>query len=194
MTMDCFKPECNTTEGLRYNAMAQGIPSTRYVDMMELSWFCMVPAGRSPMSFRLLESLQAGCLPVFLADPDAPEWIPPLIEYVPWEEFLVYACVPKWEHWTERIMWGVLDHPDCPSVPEEEIGLWPRRKVPVRQLARVLRSIPIHERLRRRELMLRFYYRYLRTLATAPQSRRHAEMVRPMLLALRILFERIHLT
>jgi Exostosin family len=206
ISLSCHLWECETLQGSRLRALAQPVPPSRFQDLMELSWFCLVPTGRSPGSFRLLESLHAGCLPVFVAESDQDLWIPPLVDYIPWEEFLISVCIPSSSSTSgststslpplrdllSPLWWlsSAADAGDCAPVPERRIGKWPTQRVPLLQLPRVLRAIPVRERLRRRELMLRLYYRYLRSHADTPQNRQEPEMTRPLLLALRTLFDR----
>jgi hypothetical protein len=173
VVLDCHLSECVHSQGANFAVMTQGVPRSLYPDLMQLSWFCLAPSGRSPASFRVLESILSGCLPVFLDEPGHGPWVPPLAEWVPWEEWMVYAC---YEHTSDL---------GCAHIPQANLGKWPTARVPLSQLVHVLRALPLHERMRRRELMLRFAYRYLRADERQTRVRHHAEIDRPLMLALR---------
>jgi hypothetical protein len=57
-----------------------------YEELVKQSKFCLVPQGRSPSTFRLLEVMLAGCIPVFLFDTHAAQYILPLNDEIMWEE------------------------------------------------------------------------------------------------------------
>ncbi|GJQ08855.1 hypothetical protein GpartN1_g646.t1 [Galdieria partita] len=62
-----------------------------YEELVEQSKFCLVPQGRSPSTFRLLEVMSAGCIPVFLFDRYTAKYILPISDEIAWKEISFIA-------------------------------------------------------------------------------------------------------
>src|SRR3954447_7193000 len=64
----------------RIDALAQ-VTDQRYVDLLEASWMAFVPRGEAHFSYRLLEVMSFGCVPVVLSD----GWVLPFDRLIEWD-------------------------------------------------------------------------------------------------------------
>ena len=56
-----------------------------YVDLMLHSRFCFILSGDAPWSFRLMDVLSAGCIPVIFAD----TWVLPFDSSIDWKQYVI---------------------------------------------------------------------------------------------------------
>lgn len=66
-------------------------PSYKYEDLLKESVYCLAPKGRQPASYRFLESLLFGCIPVYISDP-GDNFMYTFVEArnIPWEKVSFY--------------------------------------------------------------------------------------------------------
>lgn len=76
-----------------------------YVALMAESEFALVPRGDTYYSYRLLEALSFGCIPVVLSD----GWVLPFDRLVPWDDFILH--VPEAEVMTLPQRLAALSEP-----------------------------------------------------------------------------------
>ncbi|KAJ8979882.1 hypothetical protein NQ317_017505 [Molorchus minor] len=88
-----------------------------YETLLQNSTFCLVPRGRRLGSFRFLEALQAGCIPVLLSN----SWALPFSQVIDWNKAAVWA--------DERLLL---------QVPHIIRSLAPRKILQLRQQTQVL--------------------------------------------------------
>ncbi|PIC34382.1 hypothetical protein B9Z55_014052 [Caenorhabditis nigoni] len=98
-----------------------------YDDLLSNSTFCLVPRGRRLGSFRFLETLRSGCIPVVISD----SWVLPFSETIDWNSAVIVVA--------ER---------DALSIPELLMSTSRRRVNELRESARevydrYLRSIQV---------------------------------------------------
>uniref|UniRef100_A0AC34QE59 Exostosin GT47 domain-containing protein n=1 Tax=Panagrolaimus sp. JU765 TaxID=591449 RepID=A0AC34QE59_9BILA len=92
-----------------------------YTDLLEKSTFCLTPRGRRLGSFRFLEALKAGCIPVVLAD----DWELPFAEFIDWGQAAVVVQEKNVIHYSGRLNRLVSSLVNVSEL-KKIILLWPR--------------------------------------------------------------------
>lgn len=64
-----------------------GVIDTTYRDMLHESIFAIVPRGDAEFSYRLLEVLSFGCIPVIISD----GWVPPFDRTIAWDDMALFV-------------------------------------------------------------------------------------------------------
>lgn len=66
-------------------------PRYKYNDLLQESLYCLAPKGRQPASYRFLESILFGCIPVYISDP-GDNYMYTFVEarHIPWEKVSFY--------------------------------------------------------------------------------------------------------
>lgn len=65
-----------------------GYDRTEYVELLRQSYFCLVPSGRRLYSYRFLEALQYGCIPVITTNENE-LIILPFSEIIDWSKAVI---------------------------------------------------------------------------------------------------------
>ena len=97
-TKDGFRSKLNALSkesepDSRIQVIVSDIPSSDYQQEMEDSNFCLIPRGDCLFSYRLLEALAAGCIPVILSD----GYVLPFSEVLDWKTFALHLPERDWQ-------------------------------------------------------------------------------------------------
>ena len=80
---------CEITDGKTHSGTidaASGMIDASYYELLDESIFALVPRGFEHFSYRLLEAMSFGCIPIILSD----DWILPFDRTIPWREFALH--------------------------------------------------------------------------------------------------------
>lgn len=81
---------CEITDRAKYAGRIDAVAAAKddsYADLMAASVFAFVPRGDALFSYRLLEAMSFGCIPVILSD----NWILPFDRTIAWNEIALHA-------------------------------------------------------------------------------------------------------
>lgn len=92
----------------------EGAVRTDYLELMARSRFCLCPRGYGRTSFRLMEAMHAGCVPVYIHAGDP--WLP-YQDLIDWTEFCVLVDYRRID--------GLHDH--LANMPSEQVEKMSRR-------------------------------------------------------------------
>lgn len=83
--------ECTTFRDEERLYFVKHRPFVSFEESLQNSTFCLCPKGRQPASYRWMEALRSGCIPVYISDPgDDFIWQIFLNRQIPWNKIMIY--------------------------------------------------------------------------------------------------------